>query len=373
MRTLALAAALAATGAEAEELRFAIGWPPGTIAEEAVETYASAVEEASGGAITVEVFPLSLLNFAEASGGVRDGIADVTTILTPYFVAEFPSINRVTEMAGLADLAPGATDRAPMAFAGALAEYVMLECDACRGEALAQNQVFTSAAASPGYILQCVEPVRTADELEGLRIRTGGAFWSRWTEAMGAVPVSISINETFEGLNQGVIDCTAASASEMTNFGFIDVVSDLTTDVPGAAFASSVANVNADAWRGLDDAGREALLRGGAALAAHMTWNYWEEAGRNLDLSTERGIALHEAAEGLSEESRAFVEADVDTIVADHAERFGLADGEAAAARMRELVERWTPLVEEAADADALAEIYWREVMSKVDPATYGM
>lgn len=366
----ASAAALAAP-AEARNLRYAIGWPPGTLATEAIETYAKTAEDASGGELKVKVFPLSLLNFLESTSGVRDGIADMTTVLTPYFLAEFPDTNFATELASLSEIVEGDRNRMVFAFTGAIMEYVLFNCDACVDEFAAQNQIYTAGGATPPYLLQCTKPVTTIEDLKGVRIRAGGAFWSRWIEAMGATPVSISINETFEALNQGVIDCSASSASELTNFGFIDVVTDITMDVPGSSFASGVTNINLDTWRSLDDAGRTALLHASAAVAAHMDWAYWSEARDNIGKAEARGIKFHNADPDLAAKSHAWIEDDVTALVDVYAER-GVEGGADKAKMMRELLVKWVPMVQGPQTVDEMAQLYWTEVLSKVDVSAYG-
>ncbi|MCX7567920.1 C4-dicarboxylate TRAP transporter substrate-binding protein [Sulfitobacter sp. F26169L] len=357
--------------ASAKDLRYAIGWPAGALPVEAVQTYADTVEEASDGDITVKVFPLSLLNFLESSSGVRDGIADMTTVLTPYFLSEFPNTNFASELASLSELVEGDRDRMVFAYTGAIMEYVLFNCDACVAEFEAQNQIYTAGAATPPYMLQCTKPVTSAEDLKGTRVRAGGAFWSRWVEAMGATPVSISVNETFEALNQGVIDCTASSASELTNFSFIDVVTDITTDIPGSSFSSGVTNVNLDTWRGLDDAGRTALLRGSAAVAAHLNWAYWTEAKDNVAKAEERGINFRTAEPEMLKASRDWIESDVTAMVDAYAER-GVENGAENAQKMRDILMKWVPMVEGVETVEAMTELYWTEVLSKVDVATYG-
>lgn len=373
--TIFAAAAFAAMAgaAEAQTLRYSIGWPPNTTASDAVETFAAKANEASGGEVEVKVYPLSLLNFMEANEGVRDGLADIVTILTPYYQNEFPRLNLVTELAGMVELRDDAGIRAPMIFTGAMLEYVMLNCPACAEEAAGQNQVYTSAASSPPYILQCVEPVSSPADLQGKRIRAGGAWWSRWVEAMGATTVSISINETFEALSQGVLDCTASNATELTNFSFIDVVKSINTDIPGAVFTSAVSNVNRDTWQGLSAEQRVAMLWAGAAVSSQMTWNYWQEAESNLKMAKEKGINFSSADDALRAQSRAFIEKDVDDIVATYKERFGIEDGAESVAKMRELIEKWAGLVGEIDSAEALADLYWNEVYVKLDQANYGL
>ncbi len=368
----ACAIAALTAAAQAETLRYAIGWPPGTVAADAVETFASVAEERSNGDLEVEVYPLSLLNFLEASSGARDGIADIVTILTPYFLSEFPETNFVTELAGMMELYD-AGDKGPMAFSGALTEYVMLHCDDCQAEFAEQNQLFTAGASSPSYILQCMTPIASLEDLKGKRVRAGGAFWSRWIEHFGGTPVSMSINETFEGLSQGVLDCTASNATELSNFGFIDVVEDITTGAPGAVYASATSSINRDTWASLSEADRTALLHASAAVTSHMTWNYWAEGEAQLVKAREKGIAFHELSDADNEKIQSYIRADVETLIQNYESQHGVQNGADKVQTMRDLIEKWIPLVQDAQDPEALTQVYWDEIMSKVDPASYGL
>lgn len=177
-----------AGAANAAELTFAGGWPPNSSPTATLENFAAAVGELSNGEISVRVFPLSLLNFAEANAGVRDGIADMTANLLAYFPAEFANFNMLAEFSELAELEEFAGELSSTAFAGANMEYVFQSCPACMDEINAQNQVYLGAANTTTYVLQCVVPVNTVADLQGKRIRTAGAYWARWAEAFGATP-----------------------------------------------------------------------------------------------------------------------------------------------------------------------------------------
>ncbi len=112
----------------------------------------------------------------------------------------------------------------------------MNDCPACMDEMSAQNQVYLGASSTTSYVLQCAVPLGSTTDLEGKRIRAAGAYWARWAETVGAVPVSMSINETLEGLSQGVVDCTMSNTADFVNFGFIDVVKHVYVGAPGAQF-----------------------------------------------------------------------------------------------------------------------------------------
>ncbi|KYZ85837.1 hypothetical protein A3Q32_06460 [Alcanivorax sp. KX64203] len=86
-------------GAHATTLRYATGYPPGSLPAVAAENYAKAVEKYSSGDLKLRVFALSLLNASETSDGIRDGIADGGYLLTVYFPAMYPHTNLVNESA----------------------------------------------------------------------------------------------------------------------------------------------------------------------------------------------------------------------------------------------------------------------------------
>lgn len=365
---LALAPAVQA----ADQLSYAGGWPPGSGPTGALENYAEAVGEASGGELTMRVFPLSLLSFAESNAGLRDGLADLSTILTPYFSAEFPNLNMISEFSEMVELEDFSGELSSLAFAGAVSEYVMLNCDSCQEEVAAQNQVYMGAGMTTSYALQCTVPVTSPEELTGKRVRAGGAYWARWAEAMGAVPVSISINETFEALSQGVLDCTASNPAELVNFSFIDVVKHVYIGLPGGQFTVPTM-MNRDRWQGLSEESRQALMKANADLAAEMTWVYLEEARSGLSQSKERGIEVTDANDSLISMNQDFIEQDLSSVVDIYAERFDLSNGADASAKVRELLTRWTELTSGVESAEELATIYWDEIYSKIDVSSYGM
>lgn len=356
----------------AQTLRFAGGWPPNSGPDAALQAYAARVGELSGGALKMKIFPLTLLSFAEANSGVKDGIADAAAILTPYFAAEFPTLNMISEFSTLVELPDYSSDLSSLAFAAAVSEYVMMHCPACEKELAAQNEVYMGAGMTTSYALQCTVPLAGPADLSGKRIRAGGAYWARWAEAMGATPVSISINETFEALSQGVLDCTASNPAELVNFGFVDAVKHVYTGTPGGQFTVP-AMMNRDTWRGLSEEGRAAVMQANATYAADMTWAYLQEARRGLKAAGEKGIDTLPAGAAMAEKSQDFIEADLTAVIDAYAEKYGVQDGAAAQAKVRELLGRWTELVKGVESVEALRELYWTEIYSKIDAKTYGL
>ncbi|MFL1405160.1 C4-dicarboxylate TRAP transporter substrate-binding protein [Marinobacter sp. M1N3S26] len=374
--SLLMGGAALATTAHAETLSYALGYPPGSDSAKAAQNYADRVEEFSGGSLTVKVYPLSLLNFAETSAGVRDGMADIGYLLSPYFPSEYPHTNLLAEAAMQLQLfGKEIQGKEGPAYIGALAEYIFFQCEECLEDFHAQNQVITGIASSSNYMLNCSEPVTSQEDLEGKRLRSSGSQWSRWAERFGASPVTLSGNEAYEALDQGVVDCVVISAPDLENLGIIEATTDITTDVPGGVFAGAeITNTNRDRWQSLTDEQRKAMLHAGAYISAEIPWVYHQREAEVLKRAREElGIELHTASEDLAATTREFVREDMEVIAQYYAKTYGVENGAEMLEEFRPVLEKWVDLVKDVDSQEELAELYWEEVFSRVDPSTHGM
>jgi TRAP-type C4-dicarboxylate transport system substrate-binding protein len=376
--TLALAATVAAASiagqaAAKERLNFAYGYPSTSAVGEAVEEYAAAVADRSGGEVEVTGFAMSLLSLPETSPGVRDGLADVGFVLPPYYPAEYSTNLFLHEMNLLINLVENPTGKEPLAFSGAMLEYTFNNCPECLEEYAAQNQVYTGGGVTPLYNLLCKDvKVTSIEDLAGLRLRAGGAGFVRFAEAFGAQGVRLPVSEAYEALDQGIIDCAMLSAPELTNYNLYEVVTDITLAVPGGAFAGvSSSNVNLDRWKGMDDAGREALLWGGSHMTASTTWNFYTDDSEAIANAREQGINMHQADDELLAAVKAFSIADLETVSTLFKDTYGVERSYEIAADFGPLLDKWNGLVTDVESKEALQQLFWNEVISKVDPAAY--
>lgn len=372
---LAASLVLGAGTVQARELRYAMGFPSGSDSDKAGKAYAAAVKELSKGDLSVRVYPLSLLNFAETSAGLRDGMADIGYLLAPYFPAEYPHFNLLAESSmQLLAMDERVRGREGMAYVGALSEFVFTKCPECQAEFAKQNQVFTGAAASSPYYLNCNKPVRNEQELKGKRLRVAGSHWSRWARAMDAQPITMSSNEALEALKQGVVDCVVVSVPELTNLSLMEAVSDVTVDVPGGIFAGTgVTQANSKVWKSLSTEQRQVLLRAGTVMPAYIPFVYHQREKEILEQVAKRGGKVHQADPALLQKTREFAQQDMQTIVEYFAKTHGVQRGGDMLAQFRPVLEKWVLLVQGIGSREELAEVYWNEVFSKVDAGSYGL
>ena len=355
----------------AETLKAAVGFPPGSAAAYAFEELAKNIEATSD--LKVKVYTLSLLNLKETPPGIRDGIADIGFVLPPYYPAEFAEINLAANLSMLSTT--GTQVESPgMAMGAAVTEYVFLHCPDCLTEQKRQNHVYLGTGTSPTYILHCTTPIRTMADLKGKKYRSGAANFGRWAEAVGGTKVSVPGNDIYEAMAQGVVDCGMFSATELTNLQLFDVTKYITTKIPGGVFAGVATNsVNRDVWSDLNDDQRQAIFKASARSSADMTWKYYADAKRNLNDAPGKGIEIIEPSAEMLKMSQDFAQSDLAVISQQFTKDYGLANVDAKIAKISELIEKYKVLtLGMENDPEALAKLYWDEIMSKVDLTTYG-
>lgn len=358
---------------QASELRFASGYPSGSITSEALGVFTDRLAELSGGDLSARVFELSLLNLKETPSGIRDGMADMGVVLTPYFPSDYPHTNMVAEVSMSIELTDGGSSQAGLVYTGAMSEFIFLECAECRDEFEAQNQLFLGSAATPPYSLLCREKIDSLEDLDGKNLRTSGAQWARWAESVDANPITMSVNEIYEGLSQGVVDCSVQSTSELSVFNLFEVVDDITVNYPSGTFSGvGSANINQDRWQSLSEDQRQALLEATAVLSAEFSWGYEAGAVENERTAEEQGIGLTEPSEAMLEHNREFIRNDLKTIAESYAERHDIEQAEEKIERFRELLAEWRERIDNIESSEELAELYWEHVFSKVDASEYG-
>nr|WP_319249063.1 C4-dicarboxylate TRAP transporter substrate-binding protein [uncultured Celeribacter sp.] len=364
--------ALSATALHAETLRYAIGFPPGGAVTDGIAEFNEKLQAETD--MALKVYELSLLDLKETPPGVRDGLADAGYVLTPYYPAEFSESNLPANMSMLATVGTP-TKSSGAVMAGAMTEYIMLHCDECQAQFAAQNQLFMGAIGTPEYVQLCTSPVRGVEDIKGKKMRSSVDAMGRWAEHFGGTKVSLPANDIYEAMSQGVVDCTMISAPELGNFQLFDVTKYITLGLPGGSFAGvGSMNMNLDTWRGLSAEQRADFLRLAPFNSAAITVNYHLAATTDIEKARANGTEIIEAPEDLVKATEDFVADDAAVIKASFENDFGLQNVDEKYEQIAGLIERWKGLTQDVYDdKEAMTELLWTEVFSKVDPATYGL
>ena len=102
--------------------------------------------------------------------------------------------------------------------------------------------------AGPYEILTSKKQIKTVADLKGLKIRSqGGDVANAHIEKLGAVPVTMSAGDMYEGLQKGVVDGIFISNNSIPSYKLDEVAKYQTTGVDGTA-ALMFAFINEEVW-----------------------------------------------------------------------------------------------------------------------------
>lgn len=361
---LLASATLAAPAIAQTEFRSASAFGPAHV--NAVETFPyilQKVETLTEGRYKGKDFPSGLLTPSEMNNGLRDGIADMGSVVLPYYPSDFVETMLPTDLAVLG------TD--PQAAAAAATEY-LVTCAECQAEFAAVEQVYLGTAGTPAYNLITTKPMNSLEDLKGQRIRGSGAVFSRWLEYAGATVVQMPTTETYEGLSQGIIAGTYASIPEIDNSQLYDVIDSVTLINLGILAADGVANVSQAFWLDVDPQDRAhfvTAVQHGAAVSG-QAWRAKQEEVRAE--GEKRGITFLEPSADFLAKKEAFV-AEYLVSAADILTQKGVKDAAAKIERYKALVDKWEALLAQAgSDPEVIGALRNQEIWSKVDMTSYG-
>jgi len=155
--------------------------------------WAEKVEADSGGRISISVYPAMQLGGQAPMllNQARDGVVDIVWTLTGYTPGRFPSLE-VFELPALI-AHPAIMNRA-------ITDFI-----ADRPEEFRDYQVI-AAFVHAGQALHSSVPIRTAADLEGLKIRIPSRLSGWVIESVGATPIGTPVSKIPELLSKGVVD-----------------------------------------------------------------------------------------------------------------------------------------------------------------------
>ncbi|MCD6404985.1 MAG: TRAP transporter substrate-binding protein [Planctomycetes bacterium] len=241
---LAVVAGFAAPGSAQEkakpktiELSYSIFFPPTHIQCKTAEAWAKEIERATDGQVKITIYPAgSLTKAPQCYQGVVDGISDIGMSCFAYTRGRFPLLEGLDLPLGY----PNGTTATEIATKMAL-KYKPAE--------LANTHLLYIHAHGPG-ILASKKPVRSLEDLKGLKVRATGLS-SKIVAALGGVPVAMSQPETYEALQKGVVEATFCPIETLKGWKQGEVI-DCVTDTSAIGYTTAMFVVmNKDAWNGL--------------------------------------------------------------------------------------------------------------------------
>lgn len=260
-------------GARTIQLTYSIFFPPTHGQCQAAMSWAAEIEERTAGQVKIQVFPTGTLTQPQQCyDGVVKGISDIGMSAFAYTRGRFPAMEALDLPLGYPD---GMT-----ATRTANAFY-----DQFRPEELKEVKVLYLHGHGPG-LLHTKEPVRSIEDLQGLKIRSTGLS-ARIVESLGGVAVAMPQNAAYEALQKGVVEGTFSPIETLKGWKQGEVIK-YTTDAPSIGYTTAMYVVmNRDKWEKLPaDVQQVFEAVSQEWIDVHgATWDKDDAAGREFTLS----------------------------------------------------------------------------------------
>lgn len=207
----------------AEEYRLSLNLPIPPIHtrwKEAIKPWCDELTARSGGRIVVEpYFAEAISKQSESMDSVRNGLADLTESLFTVAVGQFPFFERVWSVPDV-----GRAMEKPGLILHEMQKSFPQVMDECKGV----KMLFTHAQ-TLGTVIGTKRPVRTLDELKGLKIAViGGSIAVERLKALGVSVVSMPMSDFYMSLQQGIIDGCMVDFNMMVSRRLGDILKHVT-------------------------------------------------------------------------------------------------------------------------------------------------
>ncbi|MBB3993949.1 TRAP-type C4-dicarboxylate transport system substrate-binding protein [Sulfitobacter undariae] len=261
-------------------------WGANNFHAQSAIAFADAVRDATDGAvdITVHLSGETGVKITEKLAAVENGIVQMADMLLFLQAGEEPFLG---------------VDTLPYLIQGQDEMKTWLEVAGPTYDAIFarhnQKVLYYVPWPSPGVYTK--EPVVSADDMNGLRIRSFNATSFTFLEKMGAAPVELPFEELATAVAAGTVDGAATSTSTGANSKLYQFTGNF--NPLNWSMSPDAVTVNLDAWNGLTDQERETIQ----SLADEMEADFWaasaqEDASKTAEL-VENGMVISTADESL--------------------------------------------------------------------------
>lgn len=211
---LGVVSGISAAWAGPTQLTYSIFFPPNHGQKKAADTWAKEVERRTQGQVKIQIFAGGSLTQADQCyDGVVKGISDMCMSAFAYTRGRFPVMEAL-------DLPLGYPN-------GRTATRVANEFyQKLKPAELNQVKVLYLHAHGPG-LLHTVKPVRSLEDLKGMKIRATG-FSAKVMKALGAIPVAMPQGSTYESLQKGVVEGTIGPIEVLKGWKQAEVIKNTT-------------------------------------------------------------------------------------------------------------------------------------------------
>lgn len=291
-----LTAGVLVSAAQAENFKFANYMAPThPYVASTFEPFAKAVEEGTKGDLRITVYNGGEMGAGPAEQYARavDGVAEFSISLPGYTASTFP-LTLAAELPGVLDEKTG-TETIWKNIGLFQPEYKRVKLVALWSSA--ENIIYSAT-----------KPIRSIDDIKGMKIRVPSRNSGELVSAWGGTPVSMPVSDVYNALQTGVIDAAMIDGTATKAFRFGEVAEFVTLGMETTNSPFFIV-MNRDAWDSLNDeqkavveeAGKQASMNGQASqlrVAADGIETFAQMEGREvIRLTPEQAVPFNQAAE----------------------------------------------------------------------------
>jgi TRAP-type transport system periplasmic protein len=233
-------------GAEAIKLKFANYFPPTHKHSVIMDEYCKALNQELAGKAEVTYYPGgTLLNAPKMAAGVASKIADIGMAHVGYSRGRFP----VMEIMGL-----------PLGFpSGWIGNHVANDFyEKFKPKEWGEYYPLMFSTSTPTIIQTISKPVKTMEDLKGLKIRGTGRV-ADIIKALGATPMPIEMMDLYESLRRSVIDGNLGPMEQLQGWKTGEVLKYITTSWKVGSTDTFYVAMNKSSWTSLPEEVKKVL------------------------------------------------------------------------------------------------------------------
>jgi len=286
------------------ELSYNTIFPPTHTEFKLIDEWARLVEKRANGRVKITVYPENVLSAPPAVyDSVASGGADIGIPILGYSMGRFPVM-------AIIDL-PVGYPNGVVANRAANRFYQQTKPKELDGV-----KVLRCSGNTPSILHTKNKPVRTLEDLKGLKIRGTGPA-AEFIKALGAVPVALSQGEAYEALQRGLIDGTIVAPEALLSYKQAEVIKYTTESYCIAMVAGGAYIVNLKKWNSFPKDIQD-IMQKVTDEWADVRAKAWQEADKKgLEFSLKRGNQVISLSDAEGARWKKAVQPAIDKYVAD--------------------------------------------------------
>ena len=220
------------------KLSYASYVPPSHKIHKIHEDFCKEIEKKTSGRVKITYYPAeTLVQGPWTYDGVVKGIADIGHCTAGQTRGQFPLLE-------VLDLPLGQTSGYQIAKLG------NVFIDKFKPKELDEVHFLFSSTPGPFIIHTSKKPVNKLEDLKGLKIRAAGPT-EGVVRALGATPVAIPVQETYDAVQKGVVDGVLLPTEALLNYRIAEVTTYTTYNYGAACGSLSIYIMNKKKWDAL--------------------------------------------------------------------------------------------------------------------------